>query len=58
MFRGYHIYTWAATIGEVLVCSMEPTNTKIFVVKLYLCKIISCFLCTKIFLQQNKSEIK
>ena len=26
--RGYHIYKhiWAAEIGEVLVCSREPTN--------------------------------
>ena len=26
--RGYHVYKdiWAAAIGEVLVCSREPTN--------------------------------
>ena len=36
--RGYHVYKdiWAAAIGEVLVCSREPTNIgKTFVVKLY-----------------------
>ena len=28
--RGYHVYKdmWAAAIGEVLVCSKEPTNTE------------------------------
>ena len=30
--RGYHIYKdmWAAAIGEVLVCSREPTNAEKF----------------------------
>ena len=30
--RGYHVYKdiWAATIGEVLVCSQEPTNAQKF----------------------------
>ena len=30
--RGYHVYkdTWAPAIGEVLVCSREPTNAKKF----------------------------
>ena len=60
--RGYHVYKdiWAAAIGEVLVCSREPTNIgKIFVVKLYLRKkIFVCFLCTKIFLQRKKSELR
>ena len=47
--RGYHVYKdmWAAAIGEVLVCSREPTNEgKIIIVKLYLHKI---FLCKNIF---------
>ena len=28
--RGYHVYKdiWAATIGEVLACSREPTNAE------------------------------
>ena len=39
-----------AAIGEVLVCSREPTNVgKIFVVKLYSLNIFVRFLCTKIF---------
>ena len=30
--RGYHVYKdmWAAAIGEVLVCSREPTNAEKF----------------------------
>ena len=30
--RGYHVYKdiWAAAIGEVLVCSQEPTNAQNF----------------------------
>ena len=34
--RGYHVYKdiWAAAIGEVLVCSREPTTRKNFVVKI------------------------
>ena len=33
--RGYHVYKdiWAPAIGEVLVCSREPTNVR---VKLYI----------------------
>ena len=36
--RGYHVYKdiWAAAIGEVLVCSQEPTNAQ----KNFCCKII------------------
>jgi len=28
--RGYHVYVWAAAIGEVLVCSREPTSLYFF----------------------------
>ena len=37
--RGYHVYkdTWAAAIGEVLVCNREPTNGENC-----RCKIIYC----------------
>ena len=44
--RGYHVYKdiWAAAIGEVLVCSRERTNEgKIFVAKLYSCKLFSVY---------------
>ena len=46
----YQVYKdiWAAAIQEVLVCSTEPTNIgKIFVVKLYLHKIISHVFCVQ-----------
>ena len=41
--RGYQVYKdiGAAAIGEVLVCTREPTN--VGVVKLYLCKIFSLY---------------
>ena len=45
--RGYQVYKdiWATAIGEVLVCSREPTNVgENFVVKLYSCKIFSYIL--------------
>ena len=48
--RGYQVYKdiWAAAIQEVLVCSTDPTNIgKIFVVKLYLYKIISYVFCVQ-----------
>ena len=37
--RGYHAKEdiWTAAIREVLVCSMEPTVGKIFVIELYIC---------------------
>ena len=44
--RSYHVYKdiWAAAIGEVRVCRMEPTNEgKIFVAKLYSCKLFSVY---------------
>ena len=64
--RGYHIYKdiWAAAIGEVLVCSREPTNEgKIFVVKLYLRKIFSSIFCVQKYVYENiftrkKSELR
>ena len=60
--RGYQVYKdiWAAAIGEVLVCSREPTNAeKNFVVKIRSRKIFSyIFFGMKIFLQQNKSELR
>ena len=53
--RGYHVDKdmWAAAIGEVLLCSREPTNVgEIFSVKLYSCKnIFIGFLCMQMFLQ-------
>ena len=57
--RGYQVYKdiRAAAIGEVLVCtcSREPTNAENYYIRVkYFCTI----LCTKIFLQQNKSEIR
>ena len=47
--RDYHVYkdTWAAAIGEVLVCSREPTNIR---------KKFVCFLWMKIFLQRKKAN--
>ena len=37
--RGYHVYhdIWAAAIGEVLVCSTEPTNVGKFLVVNFIC---------------------
>ena len=58
--RGYQVYKdiWAAAIREVLVCSTKPTNVrKIFVVKLYLRKIISYIFCVrKYFYNENKAN--
>ena len=58
--RGYHLYKgiWAATIPEVLVCSMEPTNiVKIFIVELYSRKIFSYVFCVrKYFYNENKAN--
>ena len=47
--RGDHDYkdTWEAAIGEV----PRSQPRKIFVVKLYSCKIFSYVFCPKIFLQ-------
>ena len=55
--RGYHVYK---DIWAVLVCSREPTNAeKNFVVKIHSRKIFSyIFFGMKIFLQQNKSELR
>ena len=57
--RSYHVYKdiWAAAIREVLVCSMEPTVVKIFIVKLYLRKIFSYVFCVrKYFHNENKAN--
>ena len=54
--RGYHIYKhiWTAAIGEVLVCSREPTN--VVVVKLYLRKtFLYVFLVQKYFYNDVKA---
>ena len=59
--RGHQVYKdiWAAAIGEVLVCSREPTNVgKIFVVKLYSRKKISDVFCVrKYFYNEKKKRI-
>ena len=59
--RGYQVYKdiGAAAIGEMLVCSREQTVGEIFIVKL--CsrkKIFVHFLCTKMFIQRKKSELR
>ena len=58
--RGYHVYKyiWASAIGEVLVCSREPTNV-VFVVKLYSRKIFFYVFCArKYFYNEKKSELR
>ena len=57
--RGYHVYKGAA-IGEVLVCSREPTNVgKFFFVRLYLCKIFYMFSVSEnTFKMKKKSELR
>ena len=56
--RGYHVYKdiWAAAIGEVLVCSREPTNAENFsLLKLYSRKIFShVFFVRKYFYNEIK----
>ena len=56
--RGYHVYNdiWAAAIGKVLVCrSWCVVVGKIFIVKLYSCKIFSYVFCVRKCL---KSELR
>ena len=58
--RGYHVYKdiWAAAIGEVLVCSQEPTNAqKIFVVKFIRVKYFRTFSVSENIFATNKKRI-
>ena len=46
---------WAAAIGEVLVCSREPTNVgEIFVAKLYSHKKFSYVFCARKYFYNEK----
>ena len=57
--RGYHAKEdiWTAAIREVLVCSMEPTVGKIFVIELYICvKYFRMFFCVRKYFY-NKNEV-
>ena len=56
---GYHVYkdNWAAAIGEVLVCSREPTNAEKFRHKIYSRKIFAyVFLVRKYFHNEIKAN--
>ena len=51
-------YTWSAAIGEVLVCSREPTNIgKIFVVKLCSLKNFAYVFCVQNIFTTRQSEL-
>ena len=59
--RGYYEYKdiEAAATREVLVCGRwRAVVRKIFVVKLYLCKILSYIFCVRKYFCNEKSELR
>ena len=59
--RGYHVCKdiWAAAVGEVLVCSREPTNVgKTFGVKLYLLRKFSYVFYVQKYFYNEKNELR
>ena len=51
-------YTWSAAIGEVLVCSREPTNIgKILIVKLCSLKNFAYVFCVQNIFTMKKSGL-
>ena len=57
--RGDHDYKdiWAAAIGEVLVCSQEPTNVQKFVVNYIRVKCFCTFSVSENIFATNKKQI-